>query len=555
VPATDRPRSSLLPLAAGWLAAGVGIMNLVSALTTELPRRLGALAGLAPHELVLTAHALALPAGVGLVVIARHLALRRRRALHLAFGLLVAAGALNLLKGLDIEEATASWALAALLWWSRDAFCVRHDPGGLPVALRQVATLVAAATITTVGAVALATHGARGPGGTLFEALHSLVLGGWGYPMRDGYGWLPLGAGLLGAVTLMACAAALFRPLAAEGRRHAGDARRLVRAHGADTLSFFKLRGDLHHLFTADRRAFASYRIERGVLLVSGDPVGDPGALPALARDLRAFADVRGLRLGVVGAGESSQRLFATVGLRSLYLGDEAIVETEGFTLEGRRMKKVRQATHRLGRHGYGCEWRRLGDLSPGELATLERVSARWRGKAPERGFSMAMDTLRGEHLDETVVVLARDPEGAVRGFLHLVPSYGRPALSLSAMRRDPDTPNGLIDVLVVRAVELARERGIQELSLNFAAFARLMHDPSGPRDRLLGRIVALGNPLFQIESLYRFNAKFHPRWEPRHLLHEGPLDLPRTALAALQAEGQMPRLGTLRQRPATAVG
>jgi lysyl-tRNA synthetase class 2 len=141
VPATDRPRSSLFPLAAGWLAAGVGIMNLVSALTTELPRRLGALAGLAPHELVLTAHALALPAGVGLVVIARHLALRRRRALHVALALLVAAGALNLLKGLDIEEATASWALAAVLWWSRDAFCVRHDPGGLPVALGQVATL------------------------------------------------------------------------------------------------------------------------------------------------------------------------------------------------------------------------------------------------------------------------------------------------------------------------------------------------------------------------------------------------------------------------------
>src|SRR5258706_1009761 len=96
-------------------------MNLVSALTTELPRRLGALAGLAPHELVLTAHALALPAGVGLVVIARHLALRRRRALHVALGLLLAAGALDLLKGLHIQEGNASSGLAAPFWVSSDA--------------------------------------------------------------------------------------------------------------------------------------------------------------------------------------------------------------------------------------------------------------------------------------------------------------------------------------------------------------------------------------------------------------------------------------------------
>jgi lysyl-tRNA synthetase class 2 len=171
-------------------------------------------------------------------------------------------------------------------------------------------------------------------------------------------------------------------------------------------------------------------------------------------------------------------------------------------------------------------------------------VSERWRQGEPERGFSMAMDTLRGEHLHDSLVLVARDGEGAgaVRGFLHFVPVYGRDAVSLSFMRREHDTPNGLTEFMVARAMELLRERGVREASLNFAAFARLMHSPSGRVERLLGRLAALFNPYFQIESLYRFNAKFFPRWEPRYLVYEGALGLPRAGLAAMWAEGQLPK-------------
>jgi lysyl-tRNA synthetase class 2 len=139
--------------------------------------------------------------------------------------------------------------------------------------------------------------------------------------------------------------------------------------------------------------------------------------------------------------------------------------------------------------------------------------------------------------------MVARDGEGHARGFLHLAPCYGRPAVSLGLMRRDRDGINGLMEYLVVSAIELLRERGIEEMSLNFAAFARWLHSPSGFGERVLGRLVALANPYFQIESLYRFNAKFSPRWQPRYLLYERrALGFARTGLAAMWAEGQLPR-------------
>jgi lysyl-tRNA synthetase class 2 len=175
-------------------------------------------------------------------------------------------------------------------------------------------------------------------------------------------------------------------------------------------------------------------------------------------------------------------------------------------------------------------------------MRQVEAVLEAGRQGAPERGFSMAMDSLQGQHDHDTLVVLARDAEGQIRGVLHFVPCYGRQAVSLSFMRREPTTPNGLTEFLVVRAIELLRERGVEELSLNFAAFAKWMHSPEKRLERVLGKLIALGNPFFQIESLYRFNAKFFPRWEPRYLVYEGALGLPRAGIAALWAEGQLPK-------------
>ena len=72
----------------------------------------------------------------------------------------------------------------------------------------------------------------------------------------------------------------------------------------------------------------------------------------------------------------------------------------------------------------------------------------------------------------------------------------------------------------------------------------------------MFGALVRRANPYVQIESLYRFNMKFAPRWRPRYLLYEGLVALPRTCLAALWAEGQisLPALHVPRLRPAAAL-
>jgi lysyl-tRNA synthetase, class II len=531
-----------LPALAAIAAALVGVVNIASALTPNIRWRGHLLLEFEPVETIRLFHALALPAGAALLLVAPYLAKRRRRALQTAVVLMLALGLFDLLKGLDFEETILTWALAGLLIAGRAEFRVRHDP----ISLRSAVWRVPLLGLAGIAAAALATWATQGHPSWSSVVNETFDLLRWHQGPIHYHHRIPAGVHMLELGTLLIITYVIFRPLTAPRSLPSPAAREvasdLVRAHGADTLAFFKLRGDKQYLFSQDRRAFVGYRVENGVLLLSGDPVGPEDAFPDLLGQVRAFAEARGLKLGALGASQGLCPLYEELGLRTIYLGDEAIVELGSFSLEGRPIRKVRQSVTRLGKAGYGAELRELRSLDPETLEQVEDVVERGRQGAPERGFSMAMDSLQGKHDHDTLVVIARDGENVIRGVLHFVPCYGRPAVSLSFMRRDPATPNGLTEFLVVRAIELLRERGLEELSLNFAAFAKWMHSPGRRHERLLGKLIALGNPFFQIESLYRFNAKFFPRWEPRFLVYEGPLGLPRAGIAALWAEGQLPK-------------
>jgi lysyl-tRNA synthetase class 2 len=540
----------MAPVAAA-AAALVGLINVASALTPTIRWRGHLLLEFEPVQAIRFFHALAFPAGTALLLVAPYLAKRRRRAWQAAIVLMLALGLFDLLKGLDFEETAITWGVAGFLLWSGSSFRVRHDP----VTLRSAAWRVPLLGAFGVAMAGLATWAAEGHPSAHSVAIETIDLLRWqsGPIQFHHFGWIPLAVHLLQITSLISIAYVIFRPIAAPKSLPSPAAReqaaQLVRAYGTDTLSFFKLRADKHYFFGQDRRAFVGYRIENGVLLLSGDPVGPADAFPALMAELRAFTLDRGLKLGAVGASERMRPFYDDFGLHTIYLGDEAIVELDRFSLEGRPIRKVRQSVTRLSKAGYTAELHELPELDAGTVEEAEGVIERGRQGAPERGFSMAMDSLTGE---ETLVLLARDDHGAIRGVLHFVPCFGRPTMSLSFMRRDPDTPNGLTEFLVARAAELLKERGVTEMSLNFAAFARWMHSPEKRSERLMGKLIALGNPFFQIESLYRFNAKFFPRWEPRYLVYEGTFGLPRAGIAAMWAEGQLPKpaLPARRRRP-----
>src|SRR5205085_11996979 len=130
--------------------------------------------------------------------------------------------------------------------------------------------------------------------------------------------------------------------------------------------------------------------------------------------------------------------------LHALYHGDEAVVDTATFALDGRAIRKVRQSVHRLVKAGYSARVLRPSAVDADLRRELHEITAAWRGEQPERGFAMALDSLFSLGDEDAVFVVGLDATGRARGFLHFAIAPAAAALSLSSMPRlSESTPNG----------------------------------------------------------------------------------------------------------------
>jgi lysyl-tRNA synthetase, class II len=141
---------------------------------------------------------------------------------------------------------------------------------------------------------------------------------------------------------------------------------------------------------------------------------------------------------------------------------------------------------------------------------------------------------------DERCVIATATQGGVLKALLHFVP-WGSDGLSLDLMRRDRSAQPGLNDFMIAETIKRAPELGVSRISLNFAAFRAALERGerigAGPVTRAWRRVLVFMSRWFQIESLYKFNAKFAPIWVPRFMVFTSTRDAIRVALAALEAE------------------
>ncbi|MCX4761407.1 phosphatidylglycerol lysyltransferase domain-containing protein [Streptomyces sp. NBC_01275] len=357
--------------------------------------------------------------------------------------------------------------------------------------------------------------------------------------------WVDVAVNVLSTVLVLAVLYAAFRSRRAVDPLTEDDEKRLrelLERHGErDSLGYFALRREKSVRWSPTGKAALAYRVVGGVSLASGDPLGDPEAWPGAIEPWLAEARAHGWIPAVMGASEEAGTVYARHGLDALELGDEALVEVAEFTLEGRAMRTVRQAYNRVRRAGYTVRVRRHEDIPADEMTYLVRRADDWRDGATERGFSMALGRLADPEDGRCVMLECTDAQGELRALLSFVP-WGPHGLSLDLMRRDRESDNGLMEFMVIELLRGAREIGITQVSLNFAVFRSVFERGArlgaGPVLRLWRSLLSFFSRWWQIESLYRANAKYRPIWEPRFLLFEKSADLPRIAIAAARAEG-----------------
>ena len=554
--AVQRARSnSAATLIVPAAVAVAGALNLIHVL---LPGDgAGLMRDFTPDAVGPLARSAGVPLSVALLIAARGLARRRRRAWQVAVGVSAVSTLLHVLHGLN-DGTLASAVVLVLLLARRVDYDGPGDTETRRVVLSRV--IVSLASIAGFGITALWVNRIdadqpftlRFAAGEIAKGLIGLHIHGSPHLAGDFGRWYGLALPLLGITATAWILSGWLAPWRHRVRQHERErelAQALVRGWAVDTLAPFVLRADKSYFFSEDESAFLAYRVVAGVAIVSGDPIGPDESHAALVARFLAFARQRGWRVAILGVSERCLPLYESHGLRALYHGDEAVVDTASFSLDGRQIRKVRQSVNRLERAGYTTRVLRPSEIDERLRGELEAIASDWRGDAPERGFVMALDALFRLGDDDAVFVVGLAPDGAAAGFLHFAMSHRASALSLSSMPRLRDTPNGFNEWLICDAIAWARENGFAFVSLNFAPFAALLApeaDLSG-LERVQRRALLSLKGHFQLDNLLAFNRKFAPRWDPRFVVFERRLDLPRVGVAALAAEAYLPFQGSRR--------
>jgi lysyl-tRNA synthetase, class II len=550
---TQRPEQAALrwrpwvPVIVAWVVRLTALATIAGLLLPETRVRYESRVGDALGDGVIFATVIA-AAGLQLVL-AGALRRRKRRAWWLMV-VVVTVGILAHAAAMSHLALVVNLVLLALLLWGRRDFTARAEPGTRWAALR---VLVVMACVSLAAGLLLTTHTA--PRSPLSDRLSETIFGLVGFAPnlrfdQDGFSTLTeVALTSMGAVTALVTVLVLLTPARKRAGLTVGDEqclRDLLARHGQhDSLGYFALRRDKVAVFSHSGKAAVAHRVVSGVSLASGDPLGDPEAWPGAIEAWLAEADSYAWIPGVIGCSEAGANAYVRAGLDGLEIGDEAVLCLDDFSLEGRAMRGVRQAVRRVERSGYTLTIARQRDLDDATLQEAIDAAEQFRDGDVERGFSMALGRIGNPADPDVVLALARDCDARMMAVLCFVP-WGDDGLSLDVMRRARDSENGTVEFVVAGVAARARELGVRRVSLNFAvfrsAFDRGSRVGAGPVLRVWRQVLLVASRWWQIESLYRANAKYNPVWVPRFVCFRRASELPRVTLAALEAEAFLVR-------------
>jgi phosphatidylglycerol lysyltransferase len=531
----------------GGFLAVLGSLDVIEPIIANHPLRSQVLDSLLPTDVTLSGRTGTVIAGLALLLLARGVWRGKRTAWQLTMGSLLATVVFHILKDLDFEEAIlAAWMLLGL-WWMRPHFQAQSDPISVRRGLLVlIAGLLVAVGYTVVGTWLLSSQLApafylRGTLDNLVDALlrnqsayHALsARGAW---FLGSLPWVADGLVLFGLLQLLR--PVLASPAAAGERERL---RELALRWGHNPVCHLALYGPTSY-FWPDGESCVAYSVRGRTAVALGDPICPPGHTSRAVADFRAFCDRQGWISAFYQVEDKSP--YGELGFKMVPIGSDAIVVTRSFTLDGKDRAALRYAVHRSERHGIHCEFHPAPSAWEAVRPDLLEVSGSWLGggKGPELGFSLGtLATLR----DPAITVgIAYDAAHRLQAFVSWLPVAGRHGWTLDLMRRRPDSPRGVMELLIVRSIEEASNRQLDEVSLGLAPFAITSDDSNRLPDRALRSVYGRLDRFRRSRSLRQFKSKFAPVWEDRYLAVPTAVALPEVLIALLRAH--LPALSPL---------
>ncbi len=512
----------------------LGIINILSVITPALTDRLHIIKGYLPLDVIHLSKTLTLIAGVLLLVTSAHLFKGTRRAWYFAVAFTVMSVVFNLTKALDYEEALFALATLGLLVYSRKEYILRTKRISLQRGFGWFTGIFTAIFIFNYLSFYFISKSHFGIDFTKEEAfyytLHTFLLfSDSGLVARTGFArdFQNLNF-ILGAFSWMILIFSLYRSnihkSTDDGTEKYEDAENLVEEYGASSLDYFKLAQDKQFFFSEDAEGFVSFRTANGFAVVLEEPVCAAEDKVTVIEEFESYCRKNSLKTCYYRIGEDGLSYFPSAGKQKLFIGQDALLDAENFSLSGKERKSIRNGVNGLEKAGYRTEIR-YAPQSDATIDQIQAVSDEWLTESDKKEIVFAEGMFDREVVRNQDLILILDPEGCCVAFLNIIPHCAPDECSYDMIRKKEDAPNGSVDSLIIKLVEYTRSKDLKFINMGMTPMAGA-RQPDNTAEQLLQLAYERLGSFKHYQSLRNFKEKYADLWENKYLVYNNDLDL-----------------------------
>lgn len=542
LPYSDDTRM-IVRLAVGLATGLVGIADMLSAIVPKFNWDI--LLGVWPIVAYHNAQKLTVVVGFFLVMLSYGLVRGKYQAWKIAFVLLILSFFLHILRGGSVLATVTALGLTVILLLLFGYFQARSDP---PSVRRGYVVLVLGLGIVVLytigGFIALYSEfdvqidrfGIEGVILRLLTHAHlHLSPGTQALLFQHALQALCISAILYGMISILRPVTKLVLPN--EEERHVVALN--TRVYGNNSISYFALSEEKSYFFSSSRKVVIAYVLKGTVAVVAGDPIGPENELAGALQEFKAFCSQQDWTMVFWQVRNDLVDLYHSFGMHLLKIGEDAVINTQSFTLKGGAMANVRSSARRAEKEGLQVVFYQGQVQDVEQLAQIERISQKWLAQkgGAEMGFSMGQFNSKGD--PEQITALAVDQQNLVHAFVTFVPIYGRKGWGLDLMRRAERCVPGTMELLLSRSIEFLKSCGAEMVSLGLAPLSNANNENASLLDNGIDALTHRFGNLKESQSLFHFKKKFQPTWESRYLVFSHTLTLPKVGWALYQAHQQ----------------
>ncbi|MEP7257455.1 MAG: phosphatidylglycerol lysyltransferase domain-containing protein [Flavitalea sp.] len=527
-----------LRAAPSLLAFALGLVNIISVVTPPIRQRLHLLREYIPLGAIHASNLLVLFIGLSLLVTAAFLFRGLRNAWIIASALSVLSLLGHLTKALDYEEAIVAAITLLVLMATASQYRIRSSNKWMQAGLKTAIISFVAALLFGFVSFYFIDIKHFGIDFTWKESLlHTfkifLLVEDTTLQPATRFGheftWL---VRMLGFFTWAFLLFTLIKPqfvTQSANDQYKEKASFLLSQFGNSSVDYFKLCKDKLHFFSDLFEAFIAYRISGGFAIALEAPVCAEEDKIDVLREFDLHCRRMGLKPAFYRVDENSMLWFNQLKKNKLMIGQEAILELVGFSMEGKDKKSLRNGLNSLQKKGYTVIVHPL----PHEesfLAKLKVVSDEWLTSfdIEELTFSQGMFDIK--ELRKQEVITIEDADGNISAFLNIIPDYAEDECTYDLIRKTDDAPAAAMDALIIKLIELAKERKYLFLNLGMVPMTGIVK-PENAAEQII-KLASRIKRFQHYKGLREFKEKYATIWENKYLVYDNDFDLLQLPLA-----------------------